>query len=283
MTLIIVLISIISSSIALCFFFVISCKKDDMKDYNILSNLPADNGGIHAAYPLGSNDSPYGFYLYTPSVNGPDYPLLVFLHGAGEKGNSDVDPKILDIVLRNGPPKLIEQGKWNPTYPMIVVSPQCQDGNWSAIKIHELIKFIINTNHVNKKRIYVTGLSMGGYGTFNYLTTTADSCFAAAAVPICGGGVTTKVAGMKHIPLWAFHGDADNTVPMSGSVDMVNAINAVNPLIKAKLTIYPGVGHDSWTRTYDGSGMETESSEYDAFNIQIYDWMFRYERNQFLK
>jgi len=258
-----------------------SCKKEDMNDYNNLSNLPADTGGIHIAYPLGTSEAAYGYYAYTPSMAGANYPLLIFLHGAGEKGNSSDDNTILDFVLRNGPPKLIEKNKWEPKYPMIVVSPQCHENGWDGIKIHEFIEFIIKSYNVNTKRIYVTGLSMGGYGTFTYLTTTADSCYAAAAVSICGGGNSGKVAGIKHIPTWAFHGDQDETVSMNNSVKMINAINALNPAVMAKLTIYPGVGHNSWSMTYDGTGMGTESSEYDSFNMEIYNWMFQYEWHQF--
>ena len=206
---------------------------------------------------------------------------MIFLHGAGEKGNSSEDNTFLDLVLRNGPPKLIERKEWAPKYPMIVVSPQCHDGGWNGTKIHEFIKFILANYNVNKNRIYITGLSMGGYGTFDYITTTADSCYAAAAVPICGGGNSGKVEGMKHIPTWAFHGDADNTVSVNSSIKMIDAINAKNPPIKAKLTIYPGIGHNSWSMTYDGSGMGTESSEYDAFNMDIYNWLFQYEWKQF--
>jgi predicted peptidase len=263
--------------------FAFSCKKDKMVDYNILSNLPVDNGGINTSNPLGSNAAPYGYYIYTPSETDPEYPLIVFLHGSGEKGNSSNDPTILDMVLRNGPSRLIKDKKWHPTYPVVVVSPQCHDDKWNPAKIHALIKYIIDNYSINTKRIYVTGLSMGGYGTFSYLTTTADSCFAAAAVPICGGGNTSQVSKMKHIPLWAFHGDADLTVLPSKSIEMVNAINALNPAVRAKLTMYPGIGHDSWTKTYNGTGMGTERADYDAFNMQIYDWMFQYEWHQFLK
>ena len=271
--------------VSVFFFFLVfnSCKKENMNNYNILSNLPADTGGLHTANPLGTNESPYGYYAYTPSAKGPDYPLLVFLHGAGEKGNSSTDNAILDLVLRNGPPRLIKEKKWKPRYPMIVVSPQCHESGWNSNKIQSFIKFVINNYPVNTKRIYLTGLSMGGYGTYSYLTYFADSSLVAAAVPICGAGNPNKVAGMKHIPLWAFHGDADLTVLPEGSIDMVNAINAANPPVKAKLTIYPGVGHDSWTRTYDGTGMGTESPQYDPFDMQIYDWMFQYEWKQFLK
>ncbi len=131
-----------------------SCKKENMSNYNNLSNLPTDTGGVHKAFPMGINEANYGYYVYTPSVKGPSYPLLVFLHGAGEKGNSSEDNNILDLVLKNGPPKLIVQNKWKPTYPMIVVSPQCHESNWNGSKIHEFIQFIIENYDVNTKRIY---------------------------------------------------------------------------------------------------------------------------------
>jgi predicted peptidase len=262
-----------------------SCsKKDEMNDYTELENLPMDAGGIQSAHALGTTNAYYGYYAYTPSVyskNGPKYPLLLFLHGAGEQGNSSNDASILDIVLRNGPPMLIKDKKWTPKYPMIVVSPQAHDGGWNAVKVHQFIKYLIDNYEINTQRIYITGLSMGGYGTFSYLTTTGDSCYAAAAVPICGGGNSAKVSGMKHIPVWAFHGEADGTVNVSNSINMINAINALNPSSKAKLTIYPGVGHNSWSKTYDGTGMGTERTDYDPFDMSIYNWMFQYKWNQF--
>lgn len=258
-----------------------SCKKSEVRDYNNLSNLPTDKGGKHLPFILGSTDSPYGFYIYTPSEPGPEYPLLIFLHGAGEKGNSSSNPILLDMVLRHGPPKLIQGKKWSPVYPMIVVSPQCHENSWDPAKIHRLIKFLLVNFKVNKKRIYLTGLSMGGFGTFNYLTAAADSGLVAAAVPICGGGNASKAEEMKHIPLWAFHGDSDEIVDVSASINMVNAINSKKPPVRAKLTLYPGVGHDSWTRTYDGSGMGTESEAYDPFAMDIYRWMLQYEWHQF--
>ncbi len=255
-----------------------------MKDSSNLENLPTDIGGIHNAYPLGITAAVYGYYAYLPSVyfkNGPKYPLLLFLHGAGEKGNSANDAKVLDIVLRNGPPLLIEEKKWKPKYPMVVVSPQAHEGGWSAVTIHQFIKYLIDNYEIDTQRIYITGLSMGAYGTFSYLTSSGDNCYVAAAVPICGGGNSVKVLGMKHIPVWAFHGDDDNIVNVDNSKHMIDAINALKPPVKAKLTIYPGVGHNSWTMTYNGTGMGKESTVYDPFNMSIYDWMFQYTWKQF--
>lgn len=268
-------------SITACLTIIFSsCNKDDMKNYYDLSNLPTDEGGSHKAVYLGTDEAEYGYYIYQPSVSYPKYPLLLFLHGAGERGNSIDDPELLDIVIRNGLPMLIEKKQWNPKYPMIVVSPQ-SEGNWEPFKLHKFIKYLLSKYNINEKRIYITGLSMGGFGTFNYLSYTGDSCYAAAAVPICGGGNTNKVSEMKHIPLWAFHGSDDKVVLPEKSISMINAINAQNPPVKAKLTIYPGVAHNSWSKTYDGTGMGTEDTNYDEFTMQVYDWMFQYEWHQF--
>ncbi len=250
-------------------------------DFNILSNLPIDTGGVHIAKIHASTSSPYGYYIYTPSSyknDGPEFPLLVFLHGSGERGNSKDDPSKLELVLRNGPPKMIERKTWNPTYPMIVASPQCHEAGWNSELIHEFIEFLITKYKVNIKRIYITGLSMGGYGTFGYVGAFGDLSYAAACVPICGGGNTGLAENFYTVPTWAFHGDADKTVLPSRSIDMINAINEFNPSPNAKLTIYPGVGHNSWSITYDGTGMGTESNEYDTFNQSIFDWMFQFEK-----
>ncbi|MGL1886389.1 MAG: dienelactone hydrolase family protein [Reichenbachiella sp.] len=255
---------------------------DETTDSNDLGSLPLDTGGIHTAYPLGSTQSELGHYLYLPSGyedTNSEYPLLVFLHGSGEKGNSQEDPSKLDLVLRNGPPKLIEKDVWNPTFPMIVASPQSQ-GWWNPSEIHSFMEHLVDNYQINPARIYLTGLSMGGYGTFSYIGNYGDSSFIAAAIPICGGGNRNKATSFRNIPLWAFHGDADNTVNVNNSIDMVEAINAIDSglVYQAKLTIYPGVGHNSWSKTYDDSGMGTENSEYDAFEMSIYDWFFQYKK-----
>lgn len=268
-------------SIAYLLIF-LSCSKETIMDYNNLAELPADTGGIHQAFPYESTLATYGYYIYTPSayenVIDASYPLMVFLHGSGEKGNSSTDTSILDKVLRNGPPKLIEKKKWKPSYPMIVASPQCHDGGWNAKKLHEFIEYLVNNYRINTKRIYITGLSMGGGGTFNYVANMDSLSYAAAIVPICGWGNPPKASAFLNTPTWAFHGEDDTKVKPSGSINMINAINELNPPVKAKLTLYPKVGHNSWSKTYDDSGMGTENPDFDPFNQSIYDWLFQFEK-----
>jgi len=263
----------------------IGCQQtDEPLDFTMLTNLPKDKGGQHLAFPYLSTDAPFGHYVYLPSsyndVASARYPLLIFLHGSGESGNSSSDKDRLKLVLRNGPPKMIEAKTWKPTYPMIVVSPQSHYNGWKANDIDLLIKYIVAHYPINETRIYLTGLSMGGFGTFTYLTERGNLGRVAAAIAICGGGNLSKVSACSKIPIWVFHGDADNTVPMSNSVNFVEAYNNQTPVAvrKAKLTIYPNVGHDSWTKTYDGSGKGSERKDYDIFNESIYDWMFKYQK-----
>lgn len=208
-----------------------------------------------------------GYYAYLPEDHylhpADRFPLLVFLHGSGEKGNGTTE---LGRVLVHGPPKLIRNGR---DFPFIVISPQlpANQGGWPAGLVDELINKAIADYRVDTTRMYVTGLSMGGYGTWAYAV--AKPGRLAAVVPIAGGGSTGQACSMKNVPAWAFHGDADGTVNVSGSVNMVNAINACSPApaVAAKLTIYPGVGHDSWSRTYDGNA-----------GHDIYAWMLQYHR-----
>lgn len=222
-------------------------------------------GQSYASAALGMT---VGYYSYLPEAHyldpGARFPLLVFLHGSGEKGNGTTE---LARVTVHGPPKLVKNGR---DFPFVIVSPQlpASQGSWPAGLVDELVSRAIADYHIDTTRIYLTGLSLGGYGTWSYAR--SFPARVAAAVPIAGGGATgTAVCAMREVPVWAFHGDADGTVNMSGSVNSVNALNACVPApsVAPKLTIYPGVGHDSWSRTYDGSA-----------GHDIYAWMLAYHR-----
>ncbi|MBN2365689.1 MAG: phospholipase, partial [Calditrichaeota bacterium] len=188
------------------------------------------------------NDESFNFLLYLPKnyeAENRKWPLLIFLHGAGERG------KDLEKVKIHGPPKLIEKGK---SFPFIVVSPQCPEGTWWELDgLNDLLQNILKNYRVDLERIYLTGLSMGGFGTWAWAMDRAET-FAALA-PICGGGDTERVCLLKDTHVWVFHGRQDKVVPVERSVNMVNALRECGGNVK--FTIYPEAGHDSWSVTYD--------------------------------
>jgi predicted peptidase len=182
------------------------------------------------------------------------YPLLVFLHGAGERG---VD---LSRVRVHGPWAFLAD---HHEYECILVAPQCDpDSWWNPNQVNDLIDELVAKYRVDEKRIYLTGLSMGGFGTWSE-TITHPERFAAVA-PICGGGDPQQVARMKDVPTWVFHGAKDTVVPMSMSQEMVDALKAAGGNVK--LTIYPEADHNSWSETYN--------------NPAFYEWMFAQRRHQ---
>lgn len=172
-----------------------------------------------------------------------DFPLVLFLHGAGERGTD------IEKVKIHGLPKLISQGK---DFPFIVVSPQCpEDIFWNVDVLIALLDEIVNKYRVDTNRIYVTGLSMGGHGTWE-LAMRRPNRFAALA-PVCGWADTSKACSISHIPTWVFHGAKDEVVPVKAAEDMVKALKNCGSDIK--LTIYPEANHDSWTETYNNEDL----------------------------
>lgn len=171
------------------------------------------------------------------------WPVLLFLHGAGECGSD------LNKVAVHGPPKLLKDAEYREKCPFIVVSPQCaEDQYWSPRQLLLLLDEIEKNYKVDKNRVYVTGLSMGGFGSW-MLAAEAPKRFAAVA-PICGGLSLEYVPKLLETPIWTFHGDKDSVVPAILSQNLFDAIEKEGGK-KIKLTIYPGVDHDSWTQTYN--------------------------------
>jgi len=198
------------------------------------------------------------YLLHLPKGYGEDkdqkWPLMLFLHGAGERGND------INKVKVHGPPKLIEQGK---DLPFIVVSPQCPSGSWWTEQLDALMALLdeVQAKHaVDPNRVYMTGLSMGGFGSWA-LGCRHPERFAAIA-PICGGGEWFLAERLKSVPVWAFHGAKDNVVPMRESQEMVNALKRAGG--KVELTIYPEAQHDSWTETYN--------------NPKLYEWFLSHRK-----
>ncbi len=182
-----------------------------------------------------------GYLLHIPeNLPEENRKLMIFLHGAGERGND------LEVVKANGVPKLLDEGK---DIPAVIICPQCpSDIVWTNIifAVKELIDATVEEFNIDKNLITITGISMGGFGTWE-MGITYPEMFAAIA-PVCGGGMSWRTALLRDVPVWAFHGDCDNVVPIKNSLEMVDAVNANGG--NAKLTIFHGVEHNSWTPAY---------------------------------
>lgn len=203
--------------------------------------------------------------LSLPQSYGEDsaqrWPLILFLHGAGERGDD------LERVKIHG---IIKVAQARPDFPFIAVAPQCpQNRVWSDYleTLAHLLDEVSARHAVDADRVYLTGLSMGGYGSW-HLATEYPQRFA-AVVPICGGGhhlygFPERVCALREVPVWAFHGARDAVVPLRESEALVESLRACGGDVR--LTIYPDAEHDSWTRTYD--------------NPALYEWFLAQRRKQ---
>lgn len=199
------------------------------------------------------------YLLYQPegyNANGSiQWPLLVFLHGSGERGSD------LERVKMHGPPMLIAMGE---KFPFVVLSPQCPAGtDWDAETLHSLIQQIVSTYKIDERRVYVTGLSMGGRGTWDLAFAYPD--YYAAIAPVCGPvdrNYEERAAELKGMPVWVFHGAMDDVVPIAPAAILVNELHKAGN--QAKFTIYPDANHNSWTETYS--------------NPKLYEWLLQQKR-----
>ena len=200
------------------------------------------------------------YYLYYPENYkkevAKNFPLLLFLHGGGEAGDS------LVAIKRNGPPKLIVEGK---QFPFLILAPQnpYRKKWWNTRAVVQLLDTIIANNRVDKNRIYLTGLSRGGGAAWE-LAVQYPEKFAAMAV-VCGMTPVPYAAWIdKQMPIWVFHGEEDRSIAISESENMVNRLKEMN--YNVRFTRYPGVGHNSWVKAYN-----TE---------ELYEWFMLHERKQ---
>lgn len=213
----------------------------------------------------GGQSLPYR--LLKPEViePGKSYPLVLFLHGVGGRGDNNTQQ------LANGVGEFVKPEN-RQKYPCFVVAPQCPpDDKWANIdwilkshtmaeKMTEPLRLALDLFEklaaelpVDKGRLYITGLSMGGFGTWDAIQRRPD--YFAAAMPVCGGGDTAEAPKLKDLPLWAFHGDMDATVLPIRTKAMIEAIRKAGGT--PKMTIYPQVGHNCWINAYaDPAAME---------------------------
>ncbi len=177
--------------------------------------------------------------------SGRKYPLVIFLHGAGERGTDN------QIQLQSLP-TLLAQPAYRKKHPCFLVVPQCpSEQSWQQQfpALLKIIEQVIQENPIDKRRIYLTGYSMGAYGTWSLAALRPD--LFAAAVPIAGGGDIRTAHRLIDLPIWAIHGDADETVPVSQSLEMINAIRQAGG--SPHYTELKGIGHNSWPQAYTGS------------------------------
>ena len=182
------------------------------------------------------------------------WPLLIYLHGSGERGND------LETVLRTGLPALIARGKH---FPMIVVSPQCRpEANWESGQLLSLPNHLEKEFSIDRERVYIGGYSMGGFGTWQFAAAAPERF--AAIIPVAGGGDPSEASRLVNLPIWAFHGAKDRTIPLAGSKEMVEAVQAAGG--NARLTIYDDRGHDTCNLTFSRD--------------DLYEWLLRQRRRR---
>lgn len=198
----------------------------------------------------------YNYLLFLPEQyeTQKQWPIILFLHGSGERGAN------LEDVKKHGIPKIVEE---RSDFPFIAISPQCPPNQeWSVPLLSILLDKVLSSYHIDQDRVYLTGLSMGGNGAWSLAE--AQPHRFAAVTPICGVGNRVNAINMKELPVWVFHGAQDNVVPLNESAAMVNALRFCNGNVK--FTVYQDAGHDSWTQTYN--------------NQALYDWFLQHRQEK---
>ena len=211
------------------------------------------------------------YRLYTPAdYQTKKYPVILFLHGSADRGNDNE-------AQLSGFPYYFYAKEFMKTHPAIIILPQCPaEGQWVNVEwsrgdystdevketpylkaVYELTLLCASDYNADLNRLYITGLSMGGYGTWDMIIRHTD--IFAAALPICGGGDSSKAERIKDLPVWNFHGNRDPVVPITGSVKMAEALYNLNAE-NFKFTIYENGYHDAWSQTYS--------------NTEVLEWLF---------
>lgn len=201
------------------------------------------------------NKTTYNFWLNEPSQPTDKMPLIVFLHGKSLSGTN------IDRVKRYGALKGVEKGLDIPAY---LVAPQLPSGPWSAVKVDEIVSYMIKTYNIDEDRIYVTGMSLGSYGTMKYVGEYPDRV--AAAISICGGGDVNDACNLAQVPIKVIHGDKDFIVPLSESQKIVNAVKKCDKKAPIELQVVKGGNHGSVEDLYR--------------HMELYDWLLKHTKSK---
>lgn len=222
---------VLNATAIICLNERVDCKDRNQAKLRSLSEFEAISSGQSLGSGLHAR-------LLAPTRSNCLSPLVVFLHGAGQQGHDNTRQLIAlprELLL-------------NDSY--TILAPQCPPGAWwnnRMPELEQLIEQTINRYHVDPNRVYLTGISMGGYGCWELAARRPD--LFAAVVPVCGGGKTGWAKSLKNVPLWAIHGSEDTVILPERSREMINAIKSFGGT--PRYTELPGVGHDSWKYAYD--------------------------------
>lgn len=203
------------------------------------------------------SESPYVVFVPHDYDGKKEVPVILFLHGSGETKGGTKKPVEVGIG-----PAIKKREK---TFPFLVVIPQSEKRTWQANsddakRALAMLDAVSKEYKTDPNRTYLSGLSMGGYGTWSIAAATPEKW--AAIVPVCGGGKPADAEKIKGIPCWCFHGDADKAVPVARSREMIEALKKADA--KPKYTEYPGVGHNSWDKAYGTD--------------ELYDWLLEQKK-----
>jgi predicted peptidase len=208
---------------------------------------PSPPEGVQFAVPASNGAYPY--LMFVPRGYSTDteqkWPVVIFLHGSGERGTD------IELVKKNGPPKIIAA---HPGSPFFLISPQLEIGDdgsrWDTGKLDALLKDLRRSYRIDSTRIYLTGLSLGGFATWDWALKRPD--LFAAIVPVAANTENkSEPCLLKDMPIWAFHGDQDDVVDPLQGFAIVKAVDACKGSVRPKMTIYPQTTHGSWEPAYD--------------------------------
>ncbi len=208
-----------------------------------------------------SKDGDLKYVVYVPDAYEDDkaYPVILFLHGAGERGTDGLNQAKVGLGKA-----IRDKNKKEESFPFIAVFPQSvkswNAGSTDAKNALAILDEVEKAYKTDKQRVYLTGLSLGGYGTWSIAAAHPDRW--AAIVPVCGGGNPATAEKIKDIPCWCFHGDADKAVPVQKSRDMIEALKKAGAA--PRYDEYPGVGHNSWDQAYG--------------TAELYTWLLKQKR-----
>jgi predicted peptidase len=241
------------ASVLVLFLFIASVLKAD---------APAAGKQVPVSTPVkgkddtGEREVTLRHLLYLPAdydtAKDTQWPLVLFLHGSGERGDN------IERVKIHGPPKLVASGK---QFPFILCSPQCPaNSRWNADELNQLVESLAGEYRIDRQRLYVTGLSMGGAGTWSLIASQPEKF--AAAMPLCGRGDLEAIDKLAKTPTWVLVGGKDRPDTVQNCQDMANALTKAGG--KGRLTLYFELPHDCWTITYN--------------NPETYDWLLAQRR-----